>query len=502
MSSDGLYALNPIQREFVFCKDEVAAYYGGIGNGKTLAGCLRGLMLCDLYPGNVGLVGRLTYPELRDTTQKQFLDIVRERNGGHLDFGPYVQSYRQNPDTLILRNGSEVLFRYLENEQSILNLNLGWFYVDQAEFVAEGIFGHLLGRLRRWSQEEAVKFAAKYKRQPKHFAFITGNPAPGWVYRRFKLGKTEDGKPLDYRLFEAATAANKDHLPKNYEENLRASYPEAWVKRYLEGDWASFSGQVYKEFDRRLHVISPFTIPAHWPRSVGWDHGKTNPTAVSFLAVDEQGFLVLYKEYYRVSAVISEHAEAFKALCAGDSVKRSEDGNGIQVWMDPSVKGDSDAEGRDFRQLYAELGVIGVPANNAVSAGIEKVQGFLHPDPNREFPDWHPRGCKKDEKGRILRKAEKGSPKMFIFDNCVAHLHEVELYRYKERKMGELLNAWEEPIKYMDHAMDSWRYATMGVFEVAERVSRAKEAETIPVYSPILYATQKLLNLDLDQRRD
>ena len=127
----GLYVLNPVQEEFVFSSDGVCAYYGGIGNGKTLAGCLRGLMISDLYPGSVGLVGRLTYPELRDTTQKQMLDIVRVRNGGTLEPGPYVESYNQTSATLVLRNKSIIMFRYLENEQSILNLNLSWFYIDQ-----------------------------------------------------------------------------------------------------------------------------------------------------------------------------------------------------------------------------------------------------------------------------------------------------------------------------------------------------------------------------------
>ncbi len=471
----GLYTLNPIQEQFVFSDELVCGYYGGIGNGKTLAGCLRALMLSDMYPGNVGLVGRLTYPELRDTTQKQMLDIVRIRNGGTLEPGPYVESYNQTSNTLVLRNKSVILFRYLENEQSILNLNLGWFYVDQAEFVKEGIFGHLLGRLRRWSQEEVARFERQHGHTPRHFAFITGNPAPGWVHRRFKLGKTEDGKPLDYKLYEAPTSANRDHLPKGYEDGLRASYPKAWVERYLEGSWETFSGQVYKEYSHKLHVIQPFEVPAHWPRFVGWDHGKTNPTSVTWQAVDEHGYVVLYKEYYQVSAVIAEHAAAVMQLCKGDSVPRDESGKAVLVWMDPGVAGDTDPEGRDFRQLYQELGIVGLVANKKVAAGIEKVSTLLHPDPTLPFPDWHPRGCKKDARGRIIRPAELGSPRVFIFDTCVAHIHEIELYRYKERRMGELLNAHEEPVKYMDHAMDSWRYSSMAIFDQAQPLVKMRK---------------------------
>jgi phage terminase large subunit len=498
---DGLFALNPVQRAFVMCPDKVSAYYGGIGNGKTLAGAVRALMLSDLYPGNIGLVGRLTYPELRDTTQKQVLDIVRARNGGSLEPGPYVKSWNQTSGTLELKTGdstSTILFRYLENEESILNLNLGWFFIDQAEFVKEGIFAHLLGRLRWWSQERAEAFKAKYQRTPRHYAFIVGNPAPGWVYRRFKQRKTEDGKPLNYTMYEAPTSANKDHLPKGYIEGLQASYPDAWVKRYLEGDWSTFSGQVYKEFERRLHCVQPFNIPHHWPRFIGWDHGTVNPTAVSFQAVDEQGFVVLYKEYYRPSLILKEHAEAVHELAEGDPVPRSDDGRSIVVYMDPSVKGDSNMEGRDARQLYLDYGIVGVPANNNVRAGIERVSMMLHPDPLRSFPDWHPRGCKKDRAGRIIKEADKGAPGVFIFESCSAHLHELELYRYKERPMGELLNAYEDPVKYMDHAMDAWRYGTMAIFEQAKPLVQPKTPMRRPTTSFRDFAHRKLVDMDLN----
>lgn len=497
-SIEGLYALNPVQRQFVFCRDRISGYYGGVGNGKTLAGCIRVLLLADLYPGNRILVGRLTYPELRDTTQKQLLDIVRLRNGGNLERGDYVESYNKNDNILVLRNGTEIIFRYLENEESILNLNLGAFYVDQAEFIKEEIFTHLLSRLRWWSQEETAKFKAKYKRTPKHFGFITGNPAPGWVDRRFRLGKNPDGETLEipHKLFEAPTSENKDHLPKGYEEELRRNYSSIWVKRYLEGDWSTFLGQVYQEFQVSLHVIKPFAIPAHWPRFIGWDHGTTNPTSVSWQAVDEQGFVVYYKEYYQVSAVIKNHAEAVKQLCKGDSVTRGEDGESVLVWMDPSVRGNTDADGRDFRQLYLDYGIIGIPANNSVSAGIEKVSSLLHHDPERLFPDWHERGCKKDAQGRILREADKGSPKVFIFETCVALLKELPQYRYKELKLGETKNKYEEPVKHNDHAMDSWRYSSMAIFEQAKSLVEPRKPMVRPDKPFLSMAVEKLLAMD------
>lgn len=83
------FTLTKPQAEFVFDPAQYLGFYGGIGDGKSLAAILRALMLCDMFPGNYGLVGRLYSTELKRTTEKDFLDVVKVRNGGTLDEGPH-----------------------------------------------------------------------------------------------------------------------------------------------------------------------------------------------------------------------------------------------------------------------------------------------------------------------------------------------------------------------------------------------------------------------------
>lgn len=471
-----LPVLNPKQREFIFSPKKYTGYYGGIRNGKSWAGCAKGLLLSDQFPGNVGVVARLTYQELIDTTQKDFLSFVKIRNGGNLQPGPYVKRFIEGPPaTLFLQNGSEIRFRYADNPDSILGATLGWFYIDQAEFVPEKVYSALEGRLSLWGPQRVKECQEAYlklykvplKYIPKEFGFITGNPAPGWVYKRYKLNPSGQ-----YHMVEAGTEDNLKNLPPSYIEDLRATNTELWVQRYLAGDWDTFSGQIYKDYLEELHSIEPGLfpegLPAHWPRFIGWDHGQQNATAVSFVSVDEEGNSVLYKEHYKVNPDISQHAADVKALAVGDPVRRSSDGKGIVVFMDPSTSGRSDHDGRDFQQLYAEMGIYGTNANNRVNAGIQKCQQLLRPDPTHRFPAWHP------------RKGQLGSPRFFVIkEACPAFCHEISLYKWKDQPDGKEENYKEQPHKYLDHMMDAWRYATMAIFEAAIPV----KTEVIPSYA-------------------
>jgi len=478
--------LNPVQEEFWKAKETFVGLYGGIGNGKTTIAVLKGMALSDTFPGNVGVVGRLTYQELIDTTQKEFLNFVKIRNGGNLKEGPYVKRFQEGPPaTLTLQNGSEIRFRYADNPDAILGANLGWFYIDQAEFVPEKVYSALEGRLRLWGPEKVAKCKADHLRlygkplqfTPREYGFITGNPAPGWVYKRYKLNPSGN-----YRMIEASTDANKANLPADYLERLRQTNSAEWVARFLDGDWSVRKGQVYKDWDEKIHCIPQMNIPAHWPRFIGWDHGQVHPTSVAFVAVDEENNLVRYKEYHKVGAILSEHAEAVKAMCVGDPVRRSDDGKGVVVFMDPSTSGrKSGMDGRNFKELYADLGIFGINANNQVNAGISKLQALMRPDPNHRFPKWHPRA------------GEFGSPHFFVIaEECPAFCHEVVLYRWEDQskklQQGEEDEFKEVPFKYLDDAMDATRYVVMAVFEHAEPIKK----EVIPTYQE--WVLQKVLD--------
>jgi hypothetical protein len=53
-----------------------------------------------------------------------------------------------------------------------------------------------------------------------------------------------------YAYFGAITTDNH-YLPPEYVNNLIATYPEKWLRRYVYNSWDNFEGLVYSEFHSR-----------------------------------------------------------------------------------------------------------------------------------------------------------------------------------------------------------------------------------------------------------
>jgi hypothetical protein len=471
--------LLPAQKKFVYSPSRLSAYYGGVGNGKSAAGCLRGMMLSDKFPGNFGLVGRLYLPELRDTTMKDFLDLVRQRNGGTLNPGKYVKFFNKAERHLELQNGSTIVFRYLADYENILSLNLGWFYIDQAEFVPEATYLALESRLRYWTadniakcrKDHALLYGTELKHRPTEYGFITGNPAPGWVMKRYKHDTS--GR---YHLVEAPTGENAKNLPVGYEAGLRATYPASYVRRFLDGDWTVFQGMVYDEYDPSIHNIYEIKIEPYWPCYIGVDVGTDNPTAFVFVFADDWGNLIVAGEVYRTGSIIKDHANAVKSyiISRGFTVPRSEDGRYIVTHMDPSIAQAKDAQtGRNHRMLYQDFGIVGLPANKDVPAGVTRIRQLMHPDPDHEFPPWHPMA------------GQKGSPHLFFLEGEVDNvLRELPEYEWERRKDGDVRNQTERPVKKNDHALDAKRYAIMAHFDHEVKKPKSEKRKT---YEQVMY---------------
>ena len=71
-------SLNLNQAKFMKCDESVVAFFGGIGNGKTFAGILKGItrVLDPEQSPQLGMIARQTYPELRDSTQRTFFELL------------------------------------------------------------------------------------------------------------------------------------------------------------------------------------------------------------------------------------------------------------------------------------------------------------------------------------------------------------------------------------------------------------------------------------------
>lgn len=178
--------LNTKQRQFCNSPARYPAFVGGWGCGKTMCGILRGLLLSETYSGNLGLIVRKKFTDLRDSTLKDF-----ERYTG--------LTVKKDSKEVTLSNGSVIMFRHGEELSGLQNVNLGWFMIEQAEeFETAEQFDLLRGRLRR--EESKI-------RQGMVIANTAGH---NWIWDRWK-NKQLDG----YALTEANVLDCQEHLPKD-----------------------------------------------------------------------------------------------------------------------------------------------------------------------------------------------------------------------------------------------------------------------------------------------
>jgi len=248
------FSWKPHQKLFTSAKEKYPALFGGIGNGKTLAAVRKAIAKCTQEPNNLFLVGRLTYPELRDSTREMYmtqLDAIAREKG----WPKNAYKFKSQENSVTFWNNSATIFRHLDQPRNLLSINLGGFYVDQAEEIDEEAFKTLQGRLRRKNIKSLQ-------------GFITGNPqGHNWVYKTYGM-QDSDGKAdfvynTDYRMITAPTFANADNLPNDYIESLKRSYSHEWFERYINGSWDVFEGQIFdltkvKGFDKVPTIYMTF----------------------------------------------------------------------------------------------------------------------------------------------------------------------------------------------------------------------------------------------------
>jgi PBSX family phage terminase large subunit len=406
--------LNLNQAKFVKCPEQVIAFFGGIGNGKTFAGILKGILrvLDPEQKPQLGMIARQTYPELRDSTQRTFFELV------HL-FGllPGVHyDYKKQENRVIFKNGHEIIFRSLDDPAKLLSINLGWFYIDQAEEVSEEVFLTLLGRLRAVATPQC---------------WITGNPlGHNWVWHRF----IHDPVPGNI-IFNAKTEENIHNLPEGYIDSLKKNYNEIWINRYLYGSWDAFEGQIYPDFEPSIHVVNNINPDYNWRRFIAIDHGRTNPTAILWGAVDQDDKVWVYREHYEAGQDAEYHARMCKSFL--------NEGAYETYVIDPSTGAGKTDDPETIGNRYRQLGVPVINANNDVQGGIDKVTEYI----------------KKN--------------KIFITRSCENLRREMVNYQWEQPSASRVdLNTPEKPLKKDDHAVDSLRYM------IGEVVNASKKPDT------------------------
>jgi len=349
------------QALFAQSKARYPAMFGGYASGKTTVGCLVGIDICLKFPGVVGAVVRNTYPELRTSTKKVFMDVLHQMDRGRSPNQRIIESENEQYNWVKFTNGSTVFFLHTQSEALFKGPEFGWFFIDQAEEMDEEQAQRITTRLRQPGYPQKGMFV--------------GNTDKGhnWCYRWFKLKKK-----TNVELFEISFVDNRDNLDPYYFDEMMA-YPEDWKAVNLYGSWDSPGGLVIEPLEE--HMIEPFDPPEKWTRMIILDPAEsTGTTAAIKAALDYDGNFYICGEYYKERKIVRDHAAGVLQLW---------DGKHSVIYADPNSWRKSQMGETGFVTIadrYRDSGLVAIPAANDYMASIDILRELHARTPGHKHP--------------------------------------------------------------------------------------------------------------------
>ena len=350
MNIDFQYRPLPIHHGFHTSGEYERALFGAFGSGKTYAIAAEAIAWCLEQPGIRGLITRKTVPELRDTTETVFFEVLppelRElgeirKSGGH------VSHFR-------FPNGSVVLFRSIDDWNKHRSLNVGFIAFDEADEFDEETYQGMLSRVRQSDPTpEGIAYGAK--KITRRGVWSASNPGGhNWLWRRFVDTKSEVKNTAHWK----STSFDNPYLPPEYIESL-LQYPQQWVRRYVLCQFDDFAGQIYENWGWDSHVVK-LKKPEFLHKPEFWhamDPGTRSPTACVWCVVDPDGSLggvprslIAVAEYEHSYLEASKHAESWR------QIERQHAPNVTWRVADPSIKTTDRGSNMELHTQYQRLG--------------------------------------------------------------------------------------------------------------------------------------------------
>lgn len=236
------------QRAFWQSAARFRAFIGGVGSGKTRAGCVEVLRM---PARSVGMVVAPTYPMLRDATLRTFLELAQRGN--------VLSAFHRSEMTATLCDGKRILFRSADDPDRLRGPNLGWFYLDEAALMTEEAWLIMIGRLREIPGR----------------AWVTSTPrGKNWLWETFS--RSVD----DYAIVRSSSRDNP-FLPASFVESLERSYVSDWRRQEIEGEFIDPAGALFqRQWFSRIVERAPEGL--FWARY--WDLAASTKTSADYTA--------------------------------------------------------------------------------------------------------------------------------------------------------------------------------------------------------------------------
>lgn len=300
--------LQPVQLKFWKSRAKYRLFGGAKGGWKSHWMRAEAVKQCLSARNIRGLMLRRTSPEIRENMIVPLqMELPPEKT--------WFYNYNKTDSIFKFHNWSTIRFSYCQNLADVMNYQgIEYDFIGIEELTH---WDELEWKMLMWSLRTTRKWI-----KPNFFA--STNPWSrwhGWVKRLWIDRNFKEGEnPAEFDFIPARVWDNQILL-ETQPEYIRSlqMLPEKERRAFLEGDWNVFDGQFFTEFRESLHIVPPF-VPRTWikRRIICLDYWYTNPSAVYWLAQDNQWNVTAYRELYVTGKTYKQLALMIKAMTPAD----------------------------------------------------------------------------------------------------------------------------------------------------------------------------------------
>lgn len=443
---------NPTQIELLMAEDELLAYMGIAGGGKTSALCAVIWMLLLFRGGYKAFIARRDYNDLKDTTMLRMEEML-----DRLPPGTRIDRNKEPPEKWWIRSIggdiSQLTFLGLHDKPKSYEYHGGG--VDEADEVDKEVMEEM--QLRARLPGHACRIILAFNPTDEdHWIYgaCTGLNEKGEPI----LG--EDGKPLGpvYRLIRPQVGENNHNLKPGYYEGKKRTLSPDVYQRMVEGQWgSSIKGTpVYgRVFKKEFHAKSLLDFNPFAPLVRFHDFGYRHSVCIWGQPTPFGGLDILW-ELHGENKEIHEWAPQVLA----ETRTRFPNASKVTDWGDPAAN-----QHKDTGSTIGVLNANGITLHFLPGAKIDPgVRTLRH----------------------LLSRQSGGVPAMRIDKRCTITIRMLEKgYRYPDEKERKGRRA-DEPLKdgYFDHFADALRYGVYGLFGHQIASARGPDDEEVGVNAP------------------
>ena len=479
----------PVAKAFIQDQSFFSGIQGPVGSGKSSAACMKIIKCATEMPAcrdgirrSKWAVIRNTYPELKTTTIKTWLEWFPEEHFGRFLWTPPYTHVVKFADVEL-----EVVFIALETEDDVgklLSLDLTGGWINEARELPKGILDALTLRLGRYPPTREVDefwygLIADTNAPPDDhwWAVMSGQAPPPEHYSETE--KAQLVKPDDWTFYSQPGAAielkdqsgrntgwklnpeaeNLTALPRDYYKHAMTGKDSDYIRVFIGNQIGSARGgkPVYGNFSRQLHVAVHSRQPdPKLPILLGIDFGLTPAVTFAQRYADQRFYL--FDEYTSTDVGLVSLARVIKDKLAywqrmtGESFE-------YRAWGDPAgdARSPHDEHTRTSYQILASHGVIARPApSNDPVLRIEAVDS-------------------------LLTTLIDGQTMVLIDPRCRVMIRGFEEgYHYKKKKGLAEQGTLDKPEKNQySHPHDSFQYLVLGEGVGTELKRRQKNAQPV-----------------------